>query len=74
MRLHRTDSLCRIDTTLFLLQVMREYTAKIDKLEELENQRLEESAQNENKGSSLVYGWYYMSLRFSLIKVYVFIN
>lgn len=37
---------------------MREYTAKIDKLEELENQRLEESAQNENKGSSLVYGQY----------------
>ncbi|XP_022666531.1 clathrin heavy chain 1-like [Varroa jacobsoni] len=39
----------------YFIQVMREYTAKIDKLEELENQRLEESAQNENKGSSLVY-------------------
>lgn len=39
----------------YFIQVMREYTAKVDKLEELENQRLEESAQNENKGS-LVYG------------------
>lgn len=33
----------------YLIQVMREYISKVDKLEELENQRLEESAQNEQK-------------------------
>uniref|UniRef100_A0A2I9LNV2 Clathrin heavy chain n=3 Tax=Centruroides TaxID=6875 RepID=A0A2I9LNV2_9SCOR len=33
----------------YLIQVMREYLNKVDKLEELENQRLEESAQNEQK-------------------------
>lgn len=33
----------------YLIQVLREYLNKVDKLEELENQRLEESAQNEQK-------------------------
>ncbi|KFM64868.1 Clathrin heavy chain 1, partial [Stegodyphus mimosarum] len=33
----------------YLIQVMREYISKVDKLEELETQRLEESAQNEAK-------------------------
>ncbi|KAF8763341.1 Clathrin heavy chain like protein [Argiope bruennichi] len=33
----------------YLIQVMREYITKVDKLEELETQRLEESAQNEAK-------------------------
>ncbi|GFQ92711.1 clathrin heavy chain 1 [Trichonephila clavata] len=33
----------------YLIQVMREYITKVDKLEEMETQRLEESAQNEAK-------------------------
>lgn len=33
----------------YFVQVMREYVTKVDKLEEMENQRLEESAQNEQK-------------------------
>ncbi|XP_075542803.1 clathrin heavy chain [Dermacentor variabilis] len=33
----------------YFVQVMREYITKVDKLEENENQRLEESAQNEQK-------------------------
>lgn len=33
----------------YFVQVMREYVSKVDKLEEMENQRLEESAQNEQK-------------------------
>lgn len=33
----------------YFIQVIREYISKVDKLEELETQRLEESAQNEQK-------------------------
>lgn len=33
----------------YFIQVIREYITKVDKLEELESQRLEESAQNEQK-------------------------
>lgn len=40
----------------YFIQVIREYISKVDKLEEMESQRLEESAQNEQK--PLVYGKY----------------
>lgn len=33
----------------YLIQVLREYTTKVDKLEEAESQRVEETAHQENK-------------------------
>lgn len=33
----------------YLIQVLREYTSKVDKLEEAESQRVEETAHQENK-------------------------
>lgn len=33
----------------YLIQILREYTSKVDKLEEAESQRVEETAHQENK-------------------------